>query len=201
MQGLTEKEEKILKFIKQQVQLYNLPPTIREICKKFGFSSTNAAYKYIKSLVKKGYLYTVSSAKKTLSRGIRITHKLTGVPLLGSIKAGKPAFAEENFEEYIDLQKIFPYENVFALRVKGDSMTNAGIFDGDIALISTTHEVKNGDIACVIIDNEATLKRVFFTKTGIKLVAENPVYQPIEIADENKQIVLGKLIGVIRKLK
>ena len=126
------------------------------------------------------------------------------VPILGQISAGRPVLAEENIEGYISLDKfLVKYSrDVFALKVKGESMAGAGILDGDYVIVRKQSEVENGEIACVLVDNEATVKR-FFRKNGrIELRPENPAYQSIYLTENSASevMILGKVVGVFRKV-
>jgi repressor LexA len=192
---LTHKQLRVLGFIRQRVR-ENLPPTIREIAQELGFSSTGTVRDYLNALQAKGYLKRSSNK----SRGIELLQNNFRIPILGSIPAGKPNTAYEDIEGYVDADDLFlgrlGFDDVFALRVKGDSMINAGILDGDIAIIKKRPDADNNDVvAALLSNNEVTLKKLR-SKTGkFHLEAANPNYPPI--FEEFK--IIGKLITVIRK--
>jgi repressor LexA len=189
---------KTLKVLDKLTTLTNeqrMTPTLRELAKDCGFSSTWPVRYHLEKLIEAGYI----KMKKNTARGIELLKQSAGIPVLGRISAGKPIDAIENVEEHIDsITDMFGLKNMFALRVTGDSMTGAGIFDGDTVIINKQKTAANGEIIAALLENEATVKRFFLTPDGVKLVAENPKYSPI-ISKEIK--VLGKVVGVIRKLK
>jgi repressor LexA len=192
---LTHKQMKVLGFIRERVR-QSLPPTIREIAKELGFSSTGTVRDYLNALQVKGYLKRSSNK----SRGIELLQNNFRIPILGSIPAGKPNTAYEDIEGYVDADDLFlgrlGFDDVFALRVKGDSMINAGILDADIAIIKKRPDANNNDIvAALLSNNEVTLKKLRSRTGKFHLEAANPDYPPI--FEEFK--VIGKLITVIRK--
>lgn len=199
MKGLTKRQKEILEFIKEFILLHKYPPSIREIAAAFGISSSGA-HDHIKALVKKGEINF--DAKR--SRAIEVTSLSTGteeileIPLLGNVAAGMPLLAEENLEGYIKVAaSTLKDGSHFALHVKGDSMQNAGILDGDIAVFMQKNTANNGDIVIARINDEAvTLKRFYKEKNRIRLKAENAVYPPIY--SQNVRI-LGKLQYIFRK--
>lgn len=194
-QPLTDKQRDVLKFIFRQVREKNNAPTIREIASEFGFSSTGTVRDYLRALVKKGYI-RVAEGKSRAIELIRET--LTAVPVLGRVQAGTPVFAVEDLIGYLNLDKfILPEPDVFALRVKGDSMVEAGIMPNDFALIKRQDFAKVGDIVVAMIDDEATIKRL--VKTGGKyfLQPANPKYDPIPVTDN--VTIVGKLLNVVRE--
>lgn len=190
---LKGRTKKIMKILKIWMQEYGYPPTLRELAKESGLKSTWTVRYHLKKLFNKGLI----NIRKNLSRGIELTQGF-GIPLLGRISAGQPIEAIENIERYInDISDLFGKKDIFALRIKGDSMTGAGIFDGDIVIIKKQSSAENGEIVAAIIDNEATVKKFYKEKNGIKLIAENPQYKPI-ISDNIH--IIGKVTGVIRKI-
>lgn len=201
---LTQKQAKILEFIRDSQMKNGYPPTQAEICNHFGFGSLNAARNHLALIEKKGYLQ-LNSGK---ARGIQLTslpstisQQRNAIPLLGNIAAGAPTWAEQNIESYLPIPpNLFGNGEIFALRVIGDSMTGAGIRNGDIALIERTESVANGEIAAVLIDNEATLKRIFVKSNSLVLKSENPAFKDLKYADSNHDIVriLGLYRGIIR---
>ena len=175
---LTAKQEKVLKFIRERVG-ENLPPTIREIAGEMGFASTGTVRDYLEALNKKGYL-------------TRTGGKSRGIALVGSIAAGEPKLAYEDIEGYVEI----PRENTFALKVKGESMIDAGIMDGDIAVIRKQKTADNGDIIAALLDNnEVTLKRLKRGAGKPFLEAANKKYLPIH----KDFSIIGKLVNIVRK--
>lgn len=205
--ALTKTQAKVLAFVEQASVRDGRPPTMKEVADYFGWSSTSTAQQHLAVLEKKGRLSRTPHSPRSLRvnkplRPIR-SEQTVAVPLVGRIAAGVPVFALEEAEEVLPLPRtLFRGENLFALRVKGDSMIQAGIYDGDIAVLRSAQDFAEGDIAAVVIDEEATLKRVFKSKQGIRLHAENPVYADRLITfEQTKQSfrVAGLLVGTIRR--
>lgn len=181
---LTAKQEKVLKFIRERVG-ERLPPTIREIAGEMGFASTGTVRDYLKALQRKGYL----KRENNKSRAIELLDK---IPIISSIAAGEPKLAYEDIEGYVEI----PRENTFALKVKGDSMIDAGIMDGDVAVIRKQKTADNGDIIAALLDNnEVTLKRLKRGAGRFFLEAANSKYPPIH----KDFSIIGKLVNIIRK--
>lgn len=204
---LTQTQAKVLAFVEQASALDGRPPSMREVADHFGWSSTSTAQQHLDAIEKKGHLSRTPNSPRSLkvSKSLRArrTEQTVAVPLVGRIAAGAPVFALEEAEEILPLPRsLFRGENLFALRVKGDSMIQAGIYDGDIAVLRSAQDFSEGDIAAVVIDEEATLKRVFKSKQGIRLHAENPAYADRLITSEQtKQSfrIAGVLVGTIRQ--
>ncbi len=202
---LTEKERKLLFFIREHIRKKGIPPSMREIMKKFGYSSIGTVQSYIYSLEKKGAI----KRDKGKARALRITEKeslvkseFIDIPVIGAIAAGYPVFSDENEIEHIEVPEAgLDGKNVFALKVSGESMVDAGIYDGDIAVIEKTSSIKNGDIAAVLIDGEVTLK--VYKKVShdeILLIPKNSEMKPITIRKGEKEAkILGKMKGLYRK--
>jgi repressor LexA len=193
---LTEKQKDVLKFIYTQVRNKNIAPTIREIASHFGFSSTGTVRDYLRALTNKGYI-RIEEGK---SRAIELIREaICQVPVLGRVQAGSPVYAVEDLMGYLNLDKIiFPEPDVFALRVKGDSMKDAGIVQGDFAVIKRQDFAKVGDIVVALVgDSEATIKRLIKTGNKYFLQPANDAYQPIPVT-ENVTII-GKLLNVVRE--
>ncbi|MBT8390294.1 MAG: transcriptional repressor LexA, partial [Ignavibacteriaceae bacterium] len=191
---LTERQESILNFIKQFVQKTGYPPTLREIGKHFGISSTFGVKRHLEALVKKGFLNIESNA----SRGIALVRNdadfenpfstaqddvFIKLPVVGRVAAGSPILAIENIESsmLIDSSYLKNSEDAFALRVQGDSMINAGIKEGDLVIVSPKENTKNGDIIVAMLDDEATVKRLQVNGKEISLIPENENYTPIVV--------------------
>lgn len=211
---LTDRQEEILNFIKEFLQEYGYPPTLRQIGKQFSITSTFGVKRHLDALEKKGYLNVESNA----SRGISIirddnTFPLptisryendlqNRIPIVGRVAAGSPILAEENREGTIVIDSSFldKSKDCFALKVKGDSMMNAGIFEGDLVIVSPQNNAKTDDIVVARIDDEVTVKRYYNKGNEIKLMPENNKYNPILISETNEFIIIGKVTGVVRWL-
>ncbi|MBF0541413.1 MAG: repressor LexA [Nitrospirae bacterium] len=201
---LTKRQAEILDFIKAHISKAGFPPTVREICAHFGFTSPASAKQHIDALKAKGYI------KKSpfKGRGIeiigaiapQINKSIMKVPIVGRIRAGTPILAAEEIEEYISIDRnIFRNESGFGLRVVGESMIDAGILEGDIVFISTDTEVNNGDIVAAMIDDCATLKRFFRDGDIVRLVPENIDMSAIILPIKDVKII-GRVMVVMRKL-
>ncbi len=196
---LTLKQEKILDFIKESIKDSGFPPTVREIGEQFNIT-VKGAYDHVKAIEKKGYIKT----EQNKSRAIVVLNEDQGaivdainIPLLGRIAAGSPIMAEENVEEYLSFPRsMFKSGEYFALHVKGDSMIDGGIYDGDVAIIKKQNMANNGDVVAALLTDEATLKRLKMTGNKVQLLPDNPAYEPI--VAENVAI-LGKLMALFRK--
>lgn len=200
MKELTERQQQILQFISDYTEENSFPPTVRETAEHFSVS-LKAIQDHFTALTKKGYLLKDekrSRSLKVLGNVTKKTNKGYKIPVLGSVAAGKPIFCEEDYENTIYLSEPFvrPGNSYFALHVKGSSMINAGINDGDIAIIKQQTTANDGDIVVAIIDDSVTLKRFFKEATRIRLQAENPEFNPIYSQDVK---VLGKLSHIIRE--
>jgi repressor LexA len=190
---LKGKTRKIFDIINNWIQEYNYPPTLRELAKESGLKSTWTVRYHLKKLANNGMI----NIKGNLSRGIELLRGYE-MPVLGKISAGLPIEAIENIDKYINnISDLFGHKNIFGLKIKGDSMTDAGIFDGDIVIIRKQSNAENGEIVAAFVEDEATVKRFYGDKNYIKLVPENPKYEPI--ISKNIKII-GKVIGVIRKI-
>lgn len=193
---LTQKQRQVLKFIFSRIRETHLPPTIREIARHFGFSSTGTVRDYLAALVKKGYIKTAPGK----SRAIELVRKtFSCFPILGRVHAGSPVLAVEDIEGYLNLEELlFSDQTVFALRVKGQSMMEAGIFPDDLVLVKRQNMAQTGETIVALIGEETTIK--ILKKKGKDYILEpaNPAYQSIPV-DSQVEIV-GKVIHVIRKL-
>ncbi|MCF6335551.1 MAG: transcriptional repressor LexA [Spirochaetales bacterium] len=198
MKNLTERQEEVLAFIKTFIGTNKYPPTMREIASNFNITA-NGAYDHVKALEKKGRIHCDVNRSRAIGiiESETYTEEIIEIPLLGNVAAGIPLLAEENFNGYIKIAASnLSTGTHFALQVKGDSMQDIGIMDGDTAIMIQTQTAKNGDIIVAMVNDEAvTLKRFFKEKNRIKLKAENPVYPPIY--SQNVRI-LGKLHYLVR---
>lgn len=200
MQGgqreLTQKQRKVLEFIQQQIR-QDSPPTIREIGRHMGFSSTGTVRDYLGALEKKGYL----KRKASLARSIQLLReKLNRIPIIASIPAGPANLAYEDIEGYVGMDDLLPGtiapNEVFALRIKGDSMVGAGIIEGDVAIIRRQAVAGNGEIIAALLDNnEVTLKRLRHHNNATFLEPANSNYQPIR----KDFTIIGRVITILRK--
>ena len=195
MRKVTENEKMVFEFIKDRIE-EGYPPTVREICAEFGFKSTSTAHRYINNLTAKGLLEKGNNQNRAI--------RLTGgngmkIPLVGTVTAGIPITAIEEITDYISFQPARHYSNpLFALKVRGESMINAAILDGDMVVIEQTPYAENGDIVCALVDNESPTIKTFYKEDGhYRLQPENDTMDPI-IVDEVK--ILGKVVGVVRYL-
>lgn len=196
MKNLTKRQSEVLDFIKVFIESHKYPPTIREIAGNFEIS-VKGAYDHVKALEKKD----VISCDTNRSRAIEICSEDSGeemisIPVLGNVAAGLPLMASENFDGYISLPSgMLKQGNHFALNVKGDSMINAGILDGDTAIIKQKSTAETGEIIVALIDDSVTLKRFYKESSRVKLMAENDAYSPIYTQDIK---ILGKLVKILR---
>ncbi len=198
MKGITERQQQVLNFISDYTAENGYPPTVREISEHFGIS-IRAIQDHLIALQKKGYL---SQAQKR-SRSIKVlsdsqNQPFVGkVPLLGTVAAGKPLLCEENLDGYVNLTEPFvrPGKSYFALRVRGQSMINAGILEGDLAVVEQANVAVDGQIIVAVIDDAITLKRYYKEAGRIRLQPENPDFQPIYCQDVR---IVGILSNIVR---
>lgn len=203
---LTERQKEILDFIQQYVDELGYPPTLREIGKKFGISSTFGVKRHLDALEKKGFLSIESNSSRAISISKSKTdidnNSFLSIPLVGRVAAGFPILAIENIESNIVIDKslVSKGEDSFALKVKGDSMINAGIFEGDIVIVNPSVQAVNGDIVVAMLEDEVTVKTYENKKNKIKLIPQNLNYKPIEIDGIKSFSIIGKVVGVLRWL-
>lgn len=199
---LTRRQRKVFEFISDTIESKGTAPTIREIGKRFKIASTNGVRAILSSLVKKGYI----RRKPLVSRGIELVKQIKSshifVPVLGRISAGLPVLAVENIEGTIALDKnLFYGGDIFSLKVQGDSMKGAGIFDGDYVVARQQPTADKGDIVIAIIGEEATVKKYFPENGKVRLEPANPDFKPIVIQRKSPEFfIAGKVIGLLRKL-
>lgn len=213
MQNKTnEKQQMILDFLNEQIEKNGYPPSVREICNAVGFKSTSTVHGYLEKLKNEGLIKKDASkpralkvinnkknAKSNESKSMYSGKELVEIPIVGKVTAGQPILAVENIEDTFPLPLDFVQNGTaFMLRVRGDSMIEAGIFDNDYILIKQQATANNGDIVVALIEDEATVKTFYKEKGFIRLQPENKFYDPI-IVRENLSI-LGKVIGVFRKM-
>jgi repressor LexA len=200
MRPLTQRQKETLDFIQVFLEENGFPPTVREVAERFGIS-VKGSYDHIKALEKKGFL----EGHLGRSRAIRLVKSAEDqepanrqVPVLGTVAAGSPLLAEENLEGSVEVPAamLSTHGDYFALHVRGDSMVNAGILDGDLAVIRQQGTADNGEIVVAMVEDAVTLKRLFVESNRIQLKSENKDYPPIYTQDVR---ILGKLACVIRK--
>lgn len=189
---LDGKAERVLGYINKRIN-QGVPPSVREICTDLGIKSTSTVHKYLKQLEQAGCI----ERDQNLNRSIKIPGgSMVKVPLLGTVTAGAPILAVEQIEDYIPYKsRTGSDKDLFALHVRGDSMQNAGILDGDILIVRQMNTAYNGEIVVAMIEEEATVKRFYKEKGHFRLQPENDEYEPI-IVDE--VTILGKVISVMR---
>jgi repressor LexA len=192
---LTPRQQEILDFIRSTLEVLGAPPTRMEISSAFGFASPNAAEDHLKALAKKGAIVLEPGS----ARGIRLVEQL-GLPLIGSVAAGSPLLAVENVQRRYKVDaKLFRPRADFLLRVRGLSMINAGILDGDLLAVHRSSEARNGQIVVARLDDEVTVKRFQEHEGVISLIAENPDFQPIIIDTNARTLAIeGVAVGLIR---
>jgi len=194
---LTPRQQQILRLIQNHLQETGYPPTRMEIAQTLGFKSANAAEEHLRALEKKGVISMIPGA----SRGIRITQAMpSGLPIVGQVAAGQPILATENVEEYCDLSAhLFNPHADFLLKVKGMSMKDAGILNGDLLAVHKTTQVHNGQIVVARINDEVTVKRFKKNLNQIHLLPENEDFDPIIVnLKEDTFTIEGLGVGVIR---
>jgi len=193
----SEKQLAILDYIRQEIEQKGYPPSVREICAAVGLKSTSSVHAHLTQLEKKGLLRRDSTkprAMEVLDGGVS---RGRSVPLVGRVTAGLPILATENIEDYLVLpQSLSGRGDLFALRVQGESMIEAGIMDGDIIVLRQQENADNGDIVVAMIEDEATVKRIYYEDRRVRLQPENSAMEPIYA--DNVQ-VLGRLIALFRQ--
>lgn len=208
MEDLTARQREIMNYILSEQQKKGYPPSVREIGEAVGLSSSSTVHAHLEKLEELGYLRrdpTKPRALEVLIGNSEVTPErlnpfknLVNVPLVGSVTAGAPILAEQNIQDYFPLPRDFARrEDLFMLRIKGDSMINAGIFDGDLVIVEQEAAAKNGEIVVALLEDEATVKRFYKETNQIRLQPENDRYEPIYATDVQ---ILGKVVGLIRKI-
>lgn len=202
MRDLTAKQQQIFDFILGSLRNEGSIPTVREIAGAFGFSSTNSVNTHLEALVAKGYISRRPGAARNIEIAPDYLTPERGVPIVGRVAAGSPIDAIENLEGYLDLDSIYEPGIHFALRIAGDSMIEAGFWDGDYAIVRQQPKVESGEIGVAIIDGQATVKRFrWLPDGGLILVPENEKYQPFAVDPDAEFSIGGKVVGMHRVIK
>ena len=197
---ISRKQEEILNYIKEEILRRGFPPSVREICDAVKLKSTSSVHAHLESLERNGYIRrdpTKPRAIEILDDNFYMTRReMVSIPMVGTVAAGQPILAVENIEGYFPVPAEYvPREESFMLRVKGESMIQAGIFDGDQVLVERTSTARNGDIVVALVDDSATVKTFYKEKGHIRLQPENDSLDPIIVKDVQ---ILGKVFGVFR---
>lgn len=195
MEKLKPKEQKVYDYIVRSVRDNGFAPSVRDIMNDLGYKSTSTVHMYLNRLDMLGYIRKEDGKSRAISIASDDLPLVTAVPVLGTVTAGQPILAEENFEGYIGYIGRVPADEMFALKVKGESMINVGILDGDMIVAEKTCYAENGEIVVALIENEATVKRFFREGGHYRLQPENDSMDPI-IVDE--VLILGKVVAIQR---
>jgi repressor LexA len=198
---LTKRQKEIFDFIRRYASRYGYPPTVREIGKAVGLHSSSTVHAHLANLEKVGLLRrdpTKPRAIELLVDRAKRVMRGPGLPLVGHVAAGEPILAEENIDEYVQVPSVIGGEQGdYILQVKGDSMRDAGILEGDYVVVSEADDADNGEIVVALIEDEATVKRFYREKDRVRLQPANKAYKPIRTRDAK---VLGRVIGVYRRI-
>ncbi|MDF2502882.1 MULTISPECIES: transcriptional repressor LexA [Clostridium] len=193
-------QAEIYEFIKSEVINKGYPPSVREICAEVGLSSTSTVHGHLSRMEKKGLIKRDPTKPRAIEllRDTATKRELIDIPIVGKVKAGEPILAFENIEDSftIPLEYIKNKNDLFMLNISGDSMIEAGIYDGDLAIIEKINSAENGDIVVALIDDEATIKRFYKEKDHIRLQPENHTMDPIIVPTCD---IIGKLVGLYRR--
>jgi repressor LexA len=202
---LSPTQERVFHFLKDYLGENGFPPTLREIASHFGLRGPKAPQKTLNILERKGYIRKTPGGSRAIEilNPLRIPPvQILSIPIIGRVQAGEPILAVENIEGYIHLDRsLVSSGDVFLLRVQGDSMIDAHIQDGDFALVKPQPFAENGEIVVALIEDEATIKRIFQKRDLIRLEPANPKMEPIIVKkDEKKVSIVGKVVGIFRKI-
>ena len=197
MRSAHENQQKILDFIKKEIEQKGYPPSVREICVGVGLKSTSTVHAHLNHLEQQGLIRRDSTKPRALEVIDGTQARGRNVPLVGRVTAGLPILAIENIEEYLTLpQGMLGQDDLFCLRVQGESMIEVGILDGDIIVVREQNNAENGEIVVAMIEDEATVKRIYYEKKRVRLQPENRFMEPIYA--ENVQVV-GKVVALFRQ--
>ena len=197
---ISDKQKEILEYMKQEILNKGYPPTVRDICEAVKLKSTSSVHSHLETLEKNGYIRrdpTKPRAIEIIDDNFNMTRReMTNVPMVGRVAAGEPILAVENIESYFPIPtEYMPNAESFMLKVKGESMINVGIFDGDQILVEKCNTARNGDMVVALVDDSATVKTFYKENGHIRLQPENDTMDPI-IVDECE--IMGKVFGVFR---
>jgi len=197
---ISNKQREILEYIKQEILNKGYPPAVREICEAVDLKSTSSVHSHLETLEKNGYIRrdpTKPRAIEIIDDNFNLTRReVTNVPIIGNVAAGQPLLAVENIENYFPIPvELLPNAETFILNVKGESMINAGIYDGDQILVQKQSDARNGDMVVALVDDSATVKTFYKENGHIRLQPENDTMDPIIVNDCQ---ILGKVFGVFR---
>ena len=206
---LSPRQRDVLDFISSTLAHRQVPPTYREIGDALGIASTNGVADHVKALIKKGYVKKIDPGPDGagVARGLQLTEKagskrrgaVVSVPLVGHVAAGQPILAEENYERALHLDRgLVPDGVIFALRVRGESMIEEGIHDGDFVIVKQQSTARNGDIVVALVDGDATVKHFFREGPRIRLQPANSDMEPIYVDASNTTLIQGLVVGVYR---
>ena len=197
------KQQEILEYIKETILKKGYPPSVREICEAVHLKSTSSVHSHLETLEENGYIRRDPTKPRTieiLDDNFNLTRReMVNIPVLGTVAAGQPILAQENIENYFPIPaELLPNQKTFMLRVKGDSMINAGIFNGDQIIVAKQETAENGEIVVALMDDSATVKRFFKENGHFRLQPENDAMEPI-LTDSVQ--ILGKVIGLMRMMQ
>ena len=197
---ISAKQQEILEYIKETILKKGYPPAVREICEAVNLKSTYSVHSHLETLEENGYIRrdpTKPRAIEILDDHFNLTRReVANIPLIGSVAAGQPILAQENIENYFPVPvDLIPNQETFILKVKGESMINAGILDGDHIIVAQQETADNGDIVVALLDDSATVKRFYREDSQIRLQPENDAMDPIYATDVQ---ILGKVVGLLR---
>ena len=197
---ISAKQQEILEYIKEEILKKGYPPTVRDICEAVHLSSTSSVHSHLATLEKNGYIRrdpTKPRAIEIIDDSFQLVrHEMTSIPVVGRVAAGAPILAQQNIDSYFPLPVEYtPNAQSFILKVKGDSMINAGIFDGDMIFVEQCNTARNGDIVVALVDDSATVKTFYKENGHIRLQPENDDMEPFILDHVD---ILGKVFGVLR---
>ncbi len=200
---ITPKQSEILDFIKLEILNKGYPPSVREICEAVHLKSTSSVHSHLETLEKNGYIHRDPTKPRTIEivddNFNLVRREVVNVPIVGRVAAGEPILAVENIENYFPLPaEYMPKEESFMLKVKGESMINIGIFDGDLILVQKQKTCQNGDVVVALVEDSATVKTFYKEKEHIRLQPENDSMDPIIVPNAE---ILGKVTGLFRVMK
>lgn len=197
---ISDKQQEILNYIKEEILQKGYPPTVREICQKVNLKSTSSVHAHLEALEKNGYIRRDPTKPRTIEicddSFQMVRTEMVSLPVIGNVAAGQPILAEENIQDYFPVPAdLVPNGESFVLNVRGESMINAGIFSGDKVFVNSKNVARNGDIVVALIDDSATVKTFYKENGHIRLQPENDTMDPIIVDDCQ---ILGTVFGVFR---